>query len=514
MRWSSLFIPTLREAPSDAQAVSQRLLLRAGYIRELGSSLTCYLPLAHRSLRKICRIVREEMDGIGAQEFLLPTKGTTTLKAIASIAHGELRSYKQLPQIWFQIQTFTVVDGCSFDESESGLEVSYRKCDHAARRILDRCGLQYAVAEHPSEFVVPSAAGEDVLIRCTSCDYSSSLAYAVTQPAPPAKPDRTGNLAPEQFHTPDLKTIADLVEFTGEPATSQMKSFVIVANEGGRETLVLVMVRGDHQVSETKLEAVLSTGAIRPALPDELVATFGAGAGSLGPVGLKGVRILADSALRDRRNLITGANRDDYHLRNVTPGEDFEPEYFDVRQALPEDSCVRCGKKLEFVNSIRIGRLLKVHTKVAESVGLKVLGADGKEFTPRMGSFSLHLERILACIAELHHDADGLALPPAIAPFTTVITPVSYADPRQREAADRLYNQCREAGIDTLLDDRDERAGVKFKDADLIGIPFRVTLGKKLASGQVEVMDRRTRKVTDVPLDEVAADLRDLSHNG
>jgi len=561
MRWSTLFTPTLREAPAEAEVVSHKLLLRAGYIRQLAAGIYSYLTLAQRSLLKIQSIVRDEMNAIGGQEMLLPALnpaeiwkesgrwdimgdnlfrlkdrfgrdlclGMTHEEVMTSIARGELRSYKQLPQIWYQIQTkfrdeprpksgllrvrqFIMKDSYTFDINAAALDVAYQKHYQAYCRIFDRCGLEYSVVEADSgamggsqshEFMVASDAGEDFVVKCKSCGYAANLEKAVSHPSAPVAPDPEGDLTPEEFHTPGSRTIAELTALTHLPATSQMKSFVVM----GDEKPVLVMIRGDHQVSETKLASVLQAREVRVASPAEIVDLFGASPGSLGPVGVKNLRILTDKALEGRRNLITGANKDDYHLRHVTPGEDFPSDYFDLRQTAAADTCLTCGAPLSIAKSIEIGHIFKLGYKYSESMGLRVLGEDGKEFTPIMGSYGIGIERILTCAIELFNDKDGISLPHAIAPFTVVITPVNYADAAQREAADRLYAEAKKAGIDVLLDDRDERPGVKFKDADLIGIPYRITLGKKLSSGQVEFVERRTRTSADVALEEAVSHL-------
>jgi prolyl-tRNA synthetase len=311
-------------------------------------------------------------------------------------------------------------------------------------------------------------------------------------------------LQPEEFHTPGLKTIADLSTFTKLPESSQMKSLVMVAD--GKP--VLVMLRGDHQLSEPKLAGVLKATDLRPAHPAEIVEWFGASAGSLGPVGVKNMRVLADNALKDRRNMIAGANRDDYHLRNVTPGEDFSPEYFDLRQVAEGDLCIRCDSPLELTKAIELGHIFKLGYRYSEPMGLRVLGEDGKEVTPIMGSYGIGIERILTCAIELFHDKDGMKLPPAIAPFSVVLTPVNYGDALQREAVDLLYRECQKNGIEALLDDRDERPGVKFKDADLIGMPFRIVAGKKIGEGKVELVDRQTRVSEEVLLTDVVSSLQ------
>jgi prolyl-tRNA synthetase len=554
MKWSTLFVPTLRETPAEAEVISHQLLLRAGYIRQLSAGIYNYLPLAQRALLKIQQIVREEMNAIGGQEFLLPALnpaevwqesgrwevmgdnmfrlkdrfgrdlclGMTHEEVVTFIARGELRSYKQLPQIWYQIQTkfrdeprpksgllrvrqFIMKDSYTFDLDPAGLDVAYDKHYGAYRAIFDRCGLQYTVVEAHSgamggsqshEFMVRSDAGEDFIVNCPSCGYAANLEKATSTASLPALPDPEGDFTPEPFHTPGLKTIADISSFVKQPESSQMKSLVMVANDQP----VLIMLRGDHQLSETKLASVLGASEVRPAHPHEIVEWFGASAGSLGPVGLTRLRILMDTALEGRRNMISGANRDDYHLRNVTPGKDFQAEVHNLRQASAGDTCPNCGAKLEVFKAIEIGHIFKLGYKYSESMGLRVLGEDGKEITPIMGSYGIGIERILTCAIELFHDKDGMSLPPSIAPFTVVITPVNYADSLQREAADLLYTECIRFGIDALLDDRDERPGVKFKDADLIGIPYRITIGKKLSEGKIEFVERRTRAAEDVLL--------------
>ncbi len=561
MRWSTLFIPTLRENPADADVASHRWMVRAGYIRQLSAGLYSYLLPAQRSLLKITAIVRQEMDAIGAQEMFLPALhpaeiwresgrwdlmgdnmfrlkdrsnrdfclGMTHEEVMTSIARGELRSYKHLPQIWYQIQTkfrdeprpksgllrvrqFIMKDSYSFDVDPAGLDVSYEKHFGAYCRILDRCGLKYTVVEAHSgamggsqshEFMVRSEAGEDWVVSCPGCGYAANLEKAVSTPAAPAVADPEGDFTPEEFHTPGRKTIAEVAGFTGLPETSQIKSLVMVAGESP----VLALLRGDHSLSETKLAEAAGASGIRPANPAEIVEWFGADAGSLGPVGVRSIRILADSALEGRRNMIAGANKDDYHLRNVTRGEDFEAELGDLRQVTAGDRCRGCGGALEIGKAVEVGHIFKLGYKYADSMGLRVLNLEGREVTVIMGSYGIGIERILCAAIELYHDADGMALPVSIAPFTVVITPVNNSDMAQRGAAEGLYQECRERGLDALLDDRDDRPGVKFKDADMIGVPYRVTIGKKLAQGMVELVDRRTRASNDVARGEVIAEL-------
>jgi prolyl-tRNA synthetase len=466
MQWSKLFIPTLRENPAGAETVSDRLFARAGYARH------GYLFLGQRVLRKIAQIVREEMEAIGAQEVSLPGED-----AAVTVAR-ELRSYRQLPQIWYQIRSERM-DAWSFD-------IDARR---ACERIFTRC--QLPVVALSGEFLIESEAGESRTIRCPSCGYTTAA-----QPSAPPAPDPAGDRTPEPFHTPGRKTIAEVAGFTGLPETAQMKSLVLVA--AGRP--VLALVRGDHQLSEAKLACALDVVSARPAQPEEIRAWFGAGAGSLGPVGVTNVRVIADEALRGRRNMIAGANRDDYHLRHVTPGEDFQPEYCDLRQVEAGDSCRHCGAALAFRKAIEIG-----HVRSSTSVGLHVTNEAGEEVPIRMGAYGIDIERILRAAIELWHDNDGIALPAAMAPFDVIITPVNVQNAAQREASEWLHAECARIGLDALYDDRDERPGVKFKDADLIGVPWRITAGKKLAEGMVEVVDRRARASHDKVVTEAAS---------
>lgn len=558
MHWSQLFIPTLRENPAEAEVISHQLLLRAGYIRQLGAGIYSYLYLAQRSLLKITRIVREEMDAIGAQEFLLPALnpaevwqesgrwqvmgdnmfrlkdrfgrdlclGMTHEEVMTSIARGELRSYKQLPQLWYQIQTkfrdeprpksgllrvrqFIMKDSYSFDVDAAGLDVSYEKHRQAYCRIFDRCGLKYLVVEADSgamggsqshEFMVASDAGEDLVVRCAACGYAANQEKAVSVAVTGESPDDDDPAAPEEIHTPGQKTIAEVAAFLKTPETRLIKSVVVVADGKG----VLALLRGDHQLSESKFAGALGVTEFRPAHPEEIAGWFGADPGSLGPVGVKSVRVVADEALRGRRNMISGANRNDYHLKNVSPGIDFQAEFFNLRQVAAGEACVNCGGALEVIKTVEIGHIFKLGYKYSSSMGLRVLNEGGEEFTPIMGSYGIGIERILTAAIELYNDRDGMMLPAAIAPFQVVITPVNIADEAQGRVARELYAAFRAAGIDVLLDDRAERPGVKFKDADLIGIPFRVVVGKKLAQGKVELVDRRSRQSTDLEIAEAA----------
>ncbi|MGA2184464.1 MAG: YbaK/EbsC family protein [Bryobacteraceae bacterium] len=471
MQWSKLFIPTLRENPAEAETVSDRFLARAGYVRR------GYLFLGNRALRKIAQVVREEMEAIGAQEVSLPDED-----AVATVAR-ELRSYRQLPQIWYQIRG-QQMDCWSFDSDVRP----------ACERIFTHCQLPF-VALEAGEFVIESDAGEGCMVQCPSCGYAATRDNAAATPSAPVESDPEGDLTPEEFHTPGRKTIADVADFTGQPETTQMKSLVLVA--AGRP--VLALVRGDHQLSEAKLAAALGVVSARPAQPEEIRAWFGAGAGSLGPVGVTNMRVIADETLRGRRNMIAGANRDDYHLRHVTPGEDFQPEYFDLRRVEEGDSCRHCGAALAFRQAFEIG-----YVRGSTSMGLHVTNEASEEVPIVVGSCGIDIERMLRAAIELWHDKDGIVLPAAMAPFEVVITPVNVQDAGQREAAESLHAECARIGLDALYDDRDERPGVKFKDADLIGVPWRITVGRKLSQGMVEVVDRRAKTSHDKAVTEAA----------
>ena len=564
MRWSQLFIPTLRDAPADAEVVSHKLLLRAGYVRQLSAGLYCYLYLAKRSLNKIEAIVREEMNAMGAQEVYTPELhpaevwkesgrwdsigddmfrlkdrwdremclGMTEEEVFTWMARGELRSYKQLPQIWYQIQAkfrdeprpksglmrvrrFTMKDSYSFDIDAEGLDVSFKKHHAAYCRILERCGLEYLpIAAHSgamggsesTEFVVPSDAGEDWVVECPDSGYAANLEKAVANPKPPAAPDAEGDAAPEEFATPGVKTIAEVAAFTGLPETSHIKTLVMAAD--GKP--VIVLLRGDHSLNETKLESALEGREVRPAHPAELRSWMGADAGSLGPIGLgKDVEILADLALEGRKNLVAGANRDGYHLRSVTPGRDFEARYVDVREVEEGDLDIASGKPVRRRKCIEVGHIFKLGYKYSESMGLRVLDDNGKEVTPIMGSYGIGLERLLTAAIEQNNDEGGMALPVSVAPFEVVVTPVNKNVDEQNDAAEKLYAELQAAGVDVVLDDRAERAGVKFKDADLVGIPFRVTVGKRIGEGLVELTTRSTRQSVDVRLESVVSTIRE-----
>jgi len=571
MRWSRYFIPTLREDPADAEVISHKLLLRAGVIRQLSAGIYSFLPLGQRIAIKVMQILREEMNAIGGQEFFLPAlhpaeiwqesgrwyaigdemfrlkdrKGTdmvlgmTHEEVFTTIARSEIRSYKQLPQVWYQIQTkfrdearpksglmrirtFIMKDAYTFDVDRAGLDKSFIDQREAYKKIFTRCGLQFLIVEASSgamggsesnEFMAPSPAGEDVIVSCTNCDYAANLEKATSRLE--AIADEPGPAVPEEFPTPGVRTIEDLTTFPGgADANRQIKSLVFIATIDGESRPVLVLLRGDHQLHETKLTDSLRATAVRPAHPDEIRELLGASAGSLGGVGAKNrsrdLRIVADSSLQNRRNMTTGANKDDHHLRGVDIARDIPvDEWFELRTVEAGEGCPRCETgTLEIFKGMEIGHIFKLGTKYSASMGATVLTQDGKEVPIVMGSYGIGVERIISAAVEQHHDDDGIIWPKSLAPFDVVVTITNMKQDDLRNAGEKLYEELQRAGFDVLLDDRDERAGVKFKDADLIGIPYRVTIGKKIADGMVELFDRSAKKSEDVRIGEVVAKLR------
>jgi len=451
-------------------------------------------------------------------------------EVMTSIARGELRSYKQLPQIWYQIQTkfrdeprpksglmrvrqFLMKDSYSFDIDAAGLDSSYEKHRQAYCKIFARCGIEFVVVDADSgamggsasqEFMVATDAGEDFVVVCKQTGYAANLEKAVSRPAPLSIPDNEDALDPIEIHTPSQKTIDEVAAFLKLPATSMIKSFVVIADYGDKQSPILALLRGNHQLSETKFIAATGCKEFRAAQPEEIRDLFGADPGSLGPVGVKNMLIYADTALEGRKNMVAGANKDDYHLGNVTPGKDFTAKFADIRQVETGDTEIGTGAPLEILKTMEIGHIFKLGYKYSNSMGLDVLNEDGKEVKVIMGSYGIGVERILCGAVELYNDADGISMPASIAPFEVVVTPVNLSDAGQKQAAFDLYAQLKAMGIDVILDDRDERPGVKFKDADLIGIPWRITIGKKLAQGIVEVVERRGKVMSEIALAEVA----------
>ena len=550
MFWSKCFIPTLREVPAEAEAPSHQLLLRAGFIRQVGAGIYAYLPLAQRTMRKIEQIIRQEMNQIGAQEFYLPALhpaelwkesdrwetvgdtmfrlqdrtgremclGMTHEEVFTSVARNEVRSYRDLPQIWYQIQVkfrdelrpksgllrirqFSMKDSYSFDLDNSGLNSSYNLHDRTYRKIFDRCGLKYLAVEAESgtmggtesqEFMVESEAGEDKVVTC-KCGYSANLDRALSKV--PEISDEEGEFSPEEVHTPDQKTIKEVSRYLKISELMHIKSLVYMVENLPH----LILLRGDHQLNETRLQSILNTEVLRPATPDEIRNLFKIDPGSIGPIGLKNIPILADKALSGRKNLVCGANRDNYHLKHVTPKKHFKATYHDLRYVQSGDLCLHCDKPLRTTKALEIGHIFKLGQKYSESMGATVLNQDGQKLPIIMGSYGIGLERIMVAAIELYHDDQGIVWPRTISPFQVVITLLNPDDEQQHQTAENYQQDFLNHSIDCLLDDRDERPGVKFKDAELIGIPIRITIGKKFSKGMVEIFSRKDYISEDVP---------------
>jgi len=610
-RCSELFIPTLREAPADAEVASHKFLVRAGYIRQLAAGIYSHLFLGNRSFNKIIGIVREEMDRIG-QEFFLPALhpreiweasgrwsimgenmfrlkdrkggdmclGFTEEEVMTEIARKELRSYKQLPQIWYQIapkfrdeprpksgllriRQFMMKDSYSFDMDASGLDVSYRKHYDAYCRIFDRCGLKYMVVEADSgamggkeshEFMVRTPAGEDRIVSCDGCKYAANVEKARSKFDAVEDLKAEGDGRPLLVHTPGKGAIADVAEFLKVSPKQDIKAVAYMAVKAGAdqpkklEQPVVAFLRGDHTVNETKLLGLLKANELRPMQGDELERYFQGPGGFIGPIGLvarpqellglwlesstekikkeylqfaavidnpRNMNVIVDSALEGRSNMICGANQVDYHFKNVTPGRDFQSTVVaDIRNVEAGEPCPACGEPLRIDTAVEIGHIFKLGYRYTESMGARVLDKNGKEVTPVMGSYGIGIERILTAAVEQGNDENGFWLPASIAPFEIVVAPVSMKDEAVKSAAEDIAHRLESAGFDVLLDDRDERPGVKFKDADLVGIPYRITVGKKVTEGTVEVFFRSTREVHDVRITAVVEFLQEMLRAG
>ena len=584
-RWSKVFIPTLREAPADAEVASHKFLLRAGYIRQLGAGIYNYLFLGQRSLNKIIGIVREEMDTIG-QEFLLPAihpkevweqsgrwsvmgdnmfrlkdrkgaelcLGMTHEEIVTGIARNELKSYKQLPQIWYQIQNkfrdeprpksgllrvrqFTMKDSYSFVLDAAGLDKSFDLHDAVYRRIFTRCGLKFVAVDADSgamggsqsqEFMVYTDAGEDLIASCPVCGYAANTEKAISVLEPLKELEPTGDGLPELIHTPGKGAIAELTEFLGISAASDIKCvayMALVRGVGGKPDAwhgLAAFLRGDHMVNETKLAAAVGAAELRTMNGEELEAFFHAPAGFLGPVGLTpeakplagGLTVVIDRGLEGRKNLVGAANKLDYHLRNVTPGRDFTWTLAaDIRTVNEGEACPTpgCTGRLVVGRAVEVGHIFKLGYKYTSSMGVSVLDPNGKEVIPIMGCYGIGIERILTAAIEQSNDANGFWLPASIAPFTVVVTVTNVTDPLLKATGEKLAAELETAGFDVLLDDRDERAGVKFKDADLVGIPYRVNVGKKAVDGKVELVTRAVPGNEEVAIGELVGRLKSLT---
>ncbi|PYJ06923.1 MAG: proline--tRNA ligase [Verrucomicrobia bacterium] len=548
MRWSNTLIPTLKETPAEAEITSHKLLLRAGLIRKLTGGLYTFLPLGLRALRKIEQIVREEMDRAGALELVMPSLqppdiwqksgryetanevlfkvrdrakkewvlGPTHEEVITTLVAGEVNSYRQLPKTFYQIQTkfrdeirprfglmrakeFLMKDAYSFDATDQAAQVSYRKMYDAYARIFQRCGLKSIAVEADTgvmggefshEFMVPADAGENEVVFCETCGYAANIEKASSAGHSPNSAPGTPNSTLEKFPTPGVVTIDALAKPPHNvPADCQIKTLVYLADSKP----VLILLRGDDQLNEAKLPGVLGTATFRPAEPEEIFTALGAHPGSLGAVGVTKLPVYADEGLRDAADMTTGANEDGFHLRHVTIGRDIQvARWAELRLVRAGEPCRKCGKPLKIRRAIEVGHVFKLGTKYSEALEAFFLDESGKQQPAIMGCYGIGVTRTLQAVIEQSHDDNGIIWPISVAPYTVCITPLNVApDSDVMKRGEQIYAGLTERGVDVILDDRNERPGVKFKDSELVGFPIRIGIGEKsLAKGEVEVKPR------------------------
>jgi prolyl-tRNA synthetase len=547
MRYSQMHLPTGREIPSDAEVVSNQLMIRAGMIRKLTSGIYSYLPLGYRVIRKVEQIIREEMNRAGAQEVHLPMVqpaelwqesgrwthygkellrfrdrndreyclGPTHEEVITDLVRHDIKTYRQLPCNLYQIQTkfrdevrprfgvmrcreFGMKDAYSFDTDEAGAEKSYEKMFTAYNNIFRRCGLNFRPVEADSgsiggsfshEFMVMADSGEDSIVFCQNCDYAANMEKAEI-PAPKNETQAQKDFLPmESVETPGVRTIDEVSSFLGVSPAQILKTLIFNADEKP----VAVLIRGDHEVNEIKVKNYLGANELALANDDMIIEATGAPRGFAGAVGIK-TRIIADHSVVNIVNLVTGANREDYHLKNVNIGRDFKVDsYADLRVAQAGDTCPRCGGTIRIARGIEVGHVFKLGTKYSQAMKASYLDKDGKEKIMIMGCYGIGIGRTVAACIEQNHDEYGIIWPMALAPYTVIVTPVNINEPDVMKASGDIYTDLLTSGVEAILDDRDERAGVKFKDADLIGIPLRIVVGaKNLVQGNVELKIRKT----------------------
>jgi len=560
MRYSQALMPTLKETPAEAEVVSHRLMLRAGFIRKLTAGIYTYMPYGLAAIRKVENIVREEMNRAGAQELLMPMVqpadlwresgryekygpellrfhdrheresclGPTHEEVITDIARKELHSYRDLPINLYQIQTkfrdeirprfglmrgreFVMKDAYSFDVSDEAAQVSYQKMYEAYRRIFIRCGLKFRAVQADSgaiggsfshEFMVLAATGEDTIVICTACEYAANVEKAAIKPVENRSDEQEKEL--EKIETPGKRKVAAVCEFLGIESDQLVKTMVYQAD--GKP--VAVLVRGDREVEEVKLKNLLGVADVELADDKEVFDATGVPTGYLGPVGIS-IRVVADQEVAAMKNFYVGGNEKNYHMKNVNCGRDFQPEQVaDLRQITVSDPCPDCGGTLELTEGIEVGHIFKLGTGYSESMDATFSDKDGAEKHLVMGCYGVGVSRIVAAAIEQNHDENGIVFPVPLAPFTVILLNLGLQDKEITDAAEMLYRELQEAGVDVLLDDRDERPGFKFKDADLLGIPFRVTIGKNFVkSGLVEVRQRRDGVTEEMSPSDVLASL-------
>lgn len=563
MRFSGIFAPTLREVPAEAEVVSHKLMLRAGMMRKAASGVYTYMPLAWRVLKKIKNIVQEEMDAKGAQELMLPIMqpaeiwretgrwdvygeemfrlkdrhgrefclGPTHEEIITTLVRGDVRSYRQLPLNLYQIQNkyrdeirprfglmrgreFIMKDAYSFDRDEAGLDKTYQQMYDAYSRIFSRCGLEFRPVEADSgaiggssthEFMVIAEAGEAAIVYCTACDYAANTEKAECLPLPGSEAEL---LAVQEVETPQQRSIDQVAGFLQVSPKQCLKTMLYVADE----KIVAVIVRGDHEVNEIKLRNYLNCSHLDMAVPEQVEKATGAPLGFAGPVGLANIPVLVDFAATTVKNAVCGANKAETHLINVNLGRDYNPRaVLDLRVITEEDVCPRCQGEIKFARGIEVGQVFKLGTKYSASLDCTFLDEKGQGKPIVMGCYGIGVSRTMAAAIEQNYDANGIIWPAAIAPYHVVIVPVSTKDQAQMALAEKVYEALQQAGVETVLDDRDERPGVKFKDADLIGYPIRITVGAKcIAENVLEVKVRRTGEDHKFAPDDIVTEIKNL----
>ena len=562
MRASQLYAPTLRETPAEAEIISHQLMLRAGMIRKAAGGVYTYLPLAWRVLKKIETIVREEMDAKSGQELVMPIMqpaelwketgrwdvygdemfrlqdrhnrdfclGPTHEELITTLVKTDVRSYRQLPLMLYQIQNkyrdeirprfglmrgreFIMKDAYSFDRDEAGLDVSYRNMYDAYSRIFERCGLTFRPVEADSgaiggsgshEFMVIADAGEDAIVFCSACEYAANVEKAELLPVAMETTEAQPLIT---MPTPDMKTIADVAQFLAVSPEQLIKTMAYETDKG----LVLALIRGDHEVNVIKVKNALGCLTMEMA-SDEALAAAGTYAGFLGPVGIKGVTIISDATVMRMTNAVCGANKQDQHHMQVQPGRDFTADIItDIRLIQDNDPCPRCGQAVKQARGIEVGHIFKLRTKYSEALRATFLDENGKEKLMVMGCYGIGVSRTMAAAIEQSFDKDGIIWPVPIAPYHAVVVPVSAKDEAQMKLANEIYEQLNKNGIETVLDDRNERPGVKFKDADLIGYPLKITVGPKTVNeNMLEVKARRTGEITFISINSFVADIKNI----
>jgi prolyl-tRNA synthetase len=569
MRYSAMFLPTVREVPSDAEIISHQLMIRAGMIRKLTSGIYTYLPFGYRIIRKFEEIIREEMNRAGAQEVFMPTVqprelweesgrwslygkellrfkdrndrecclGPTHEEVITDLVRNEIKTYKHLPRNLYQIQTkfrdeirprfgvmrcreFGMKDAYSFDADEAGAEASYLKMFDAYTAIFRRCGLDFRAVEADTgsiggsfshEFMVMAETGEDALVFCSSCEYAANLEKAeIAKPEIRAVP-KEDMLPLEMVYTPNMKSIEEVSTFLNVAPRDIVKTMIYTADGNP----VAILVSGDEEVNEIKVKNYLNCAVLEMATEDVIYEVTGAPRGFAGAVGIK-VKIIVDYSLFNMKNFVMGGNKEDYHVKNVNIGRDFSVSAFaDLRIARDTDSCARCGRALKFARGIEVGHVFKLGTKYSKAMRATFLDSNGKEQYMIMGCYGIGVGRTVAAAIEQNHDKNGIIWPIPLAPYQVIITPVNINEEKIRKTSEELYDSLQKRGIEVLLDDRDERAGVKFKDADLIGIPLRITVGQKLLTDNlVEVRIRRTGEVKIFTVDRAEDFIINFTNEG